>query len=128
MDSLVHTLDDLENLWDVPGPDRARFARAIGPLLDHPEPMVRASAAACLGRLGQDESAAALIGRLDDPSKIVWRSGRLGLAATGQPGPRHRLDRRRPQGPEPEDPPRGRPDLRLSVPRHGYTGSTCPSR
>ena len=34
-DSLVHTLDDLENLWDVPEPDRARFARAIDPLLDH---------------------------------------------------------------------------------------------
>ena len=29
-DSLVHTLDDLENLWDVPEPDRARFATAIG--------------------------------------------------------------------------------------------------
>ncbi len=28
-DSLVHTLDDLENLWDVPEPDRARFAQAI---------------------------------------------------------------------------------------------------
>ncbi len=86
LDALVHTLDDLENLWDVPGPDRARFARAIGPLLDHPEAMVRASAAACLGRLGQEESAAALIGRLDDPSKIVWRAAAWALRRLGNQG------------------------------------------
>ena len=44
-DSLVNTLDDLENLWDVPEPDRARFAQAIAPLLEHPQPLVRATAA-----------------------------------------------------------------------------------
>ena len=86
LDALVHTLDDLENLWDVPGPDRARFARTIGPLLDHPEAMVRASAAACLGRLGQEESAAALVGRLDDPSKIVWRAAAWALRRLGNQG------------------------------------------
>ena len=41
-DSLVNTLDDLENLWDVPEADRARFAQAIAKLLDCPEPQVRA--------------------------------------------------------------------------------------
>ena len=85
-DSLVHTLDDLENLWDVPEPDRARFARAILPLLDHAEPIVRASAAACLGRLGQAESVAPLVGRLDDPSKIVWRAAAWALRRLGNQG------------------------------------------
>ncbi len=37
-DSLVNTLDDLENLWDVPEADRARFARAIAKLLECREP------------------------------------------------------------------------------------------
>jgi cellulose synthase operon protein C len=86
LDGLVHTLDDLENLWEVPGPDRARFARAIEPLLNHAEPMVRASAAACLGRLGQEESAPPLIGRLDDPSKIVWRAAAWALRRLGNQG------------------------------------------
>ena len=85
-DSLVHTLDDLENLWDVPEPDRARFAQAIAPLLEHPEPLVRAAAAACLGRLGQAESAAALVGRLADPSKIVWRAAAWALRRLGNQG------------------------------------------
>ncbi len=56
-DTLVHALDDLENLWDVPESDRARFAQAIIPLLDHGEPLVRATAAAALGRLGQADAA-----------------------------------------------------------------------
>ncbi len=55
-------------------------------MLDHPEPMVRASAAACLGRLGQAESAAALVGRLDDPSKIVWRGRAWALRRLGNQG------------------------------------------
>ena len=50
-DSLVHTLDDLENLWDVPEGDQPRFASQIARLLSDPEPLVRAAAAACLGRL-----------------------------------------------------------------------------
>ena len=116
-DSLVHTLDDLENLWDVPEADRARFARAIRPLLDHAEPLVRAAAAACLGRLGQAESAAPLVARLDDPSKIVWRAAAWALRRLGNQGlgvgRDHRGTRRR----QPPRPPRSRPNLRLSVPR-----------
>src|SRR4029077_9974527 len=73
-DSLVNTLDDLENLWEVAEPDRPRFAQAIAPLLEHTQPLVRATACAALGRLGQAESAAHLTGRFADPSKIVWRS------------------------------------------------------
>ena len=38
-----------------------RFAREIQPLLAHAQPMVRAAAAACLGRLGKAESAPALV-------------------------------------------------------------------
>jgi len=85
-DSLVHILDDLENLWDVPEPDRPGFARAITPLLEHHQPMVRAAAAACLGRLGQAESAAPLVGRLADPSKIVWRAAAWALRRLGNQG------------------------------------------
>jgi HEAT repeat protein len=86
LESVVQTLDDLENLWDVPEPDRARFARSIAPLLDHAEPMVRAAAAACLGRLGQEESVAPLVARLDDPSKIVWRAAAWALRRLGNQG------------------------------------------
>jgi len=82
-DSVVHLLDDLENLWDIPEPDRLRFARAIIPLLDHPEPVVRATAAACLGRLGQAESVPHLVDRLADPSKIVWRAAAWALRRLG---------------------------------------------
>jgi HEAT repeat protein len=85
-DSLVHTLDDLENLWEVPESDRARLGRAIAPLLDHSEPIVRAAAAACLGRVGPAESASHLVKRLDDPSKIVWRASAWALRRLGNQG------------------------------------------
>jgi cellulose synthase operon protein C len=85
-DSLVHTLDDLENIWDVPEGDRARFARAIADLLENPQPPVRAAAAAALGRLGQKESAAPLAGRLADSSKIVWRAAAWALRRLGNDG------------------------------------------
>ncbi|MGO9469429.1 MAG: discoidin domain-containing protein [Isosphaeraceae bacterium] len=89
-DNLVHTLEDLENLWDVPQPDRARFSRAILPLLDDPEPLVRAAAAAALARLGQAEAAGPLARRLADPSKIVWRASAWALRRLGNQG--HGLD------------------------------------
>jgi hypothetical protein len=85
-DSLVHTLDDLENLWEVAPADRPRFAQELAPLLAHPMPLVRATAAACLGRLGQGESVVPLIARLDDPSKIVWRSAAWALRRLGNQG------------------------------------------
>ncbi len=88
-DSLVHILDDLENLWDVPPAERAAYARAIEPLLDDPEPVVRASTAACLGRIGDAASAPRLVARLSDPSKIVWRSAAWALRRIGNQGRGH---------------------------------------
>jgi hypothetical protein len=88
-DNLIHTLDDLENLWDVPEPERARYAAAIELLLEHREPTVRAAAAACLGRLDQPSSVAPLASRLSDPSKIVWRSSAWALRRLGNGGIGH---------------------------------------
>jgi cellulose synthase operon protein C len=85
-DTLVHALDDLENLWEVAPPDRPRFARSVEALLDHPEPMVRSAAAACLGRLRDAGSAGPLVKRLADPSKIVWRSAAWALRRLGNAG------------------------------------------
>jgi cellulose synthase operon protein C len=86
LDSIANTLDDLENLWDVPEPDRARFAENIAGLLEHPSPLVRAAAAAALGRLAQAKSASALASRLGDPSKIVWRAAAWALRRLGNEG------------------------------------------
>jgi len=85
-DSLVHTLDDLENLWDVPESERAAYSTAVAPLLDHPSPLVRASAASCLGRLGRAEAVEPLAKGLDDPSKIVWRASAHALRRLGNRG------------------------------------------
>ena len=85
-DSILHTFDDLENLWEVPRPEISGYAAAIEALLEHPEPMVRAAAAACLGRLGEPRSISPLIARLDDPSKIVWRSAAWALRRLGNRG------------------------------------------
>jgi hypothetical protein len=84
--SLVETLDDLENLWEVPAADQPVYARQIARLLGEPEPLVRAAAAACLGRLGRPESAEPLIGCLGDPSKIVWRASAWALRRLGNQG------------------------------------------
>lgn len=85
-DSLIHILDDLENLWDLPPADRAAYSRAIEPLLDDAEPLVRAAAAACLGRIGDAASAPRLVARLSDPSKFVWRSAAWALRRIGNEG------------------------------------------
>jgi HEAT repeat protein len=85
-DSVVNILDDLENLWEVPEVDRPRFADSIAPLLEHADPLVRASAAACLGRLGQAGSAAPLVRRLADPSKIALRAAAWALRRLGNQG------------------------------------------
>ncbi|WP_165230803.1 HEAT repeat domain-containing protein [Aquisphaera insulae] len=84
--SVVGTLDALEDLWDVPTEERARFAREIARSLDHPDPMVRASAAACLGRLGCAESSAPLARSLGDPSKLVWRAAAWAIRRIGNRG------------------------------------------
>jgi hypothetical protein len=85
-DSLVHTLDDLENLWDVPPADRPRYATAIAPLMNHPEPLVRSAAAACLGRLGAAEAVPALVKGLGDRSKLGWRASAWALRRLGNRG------------------------------------------
>jgi HEAT repeat protein len=85
-DTIVNTLDDLENLWDVPASDRPRYAVEIARLLEHPEPLVRAAAAACLGRLGCVEAVPSLVKHLGDPSKIVWRAAAWGLRRLGNQG------------------------------------------
>jgi HEAT repeat protein len=79
-------MDDLENLWDVPQADRPRFACEISQLLSDPDPQVRATAAACLGRLGQPEAVDALVRKLGDPSKIVWRAAAWALRRLGNEG------------------------------------------
>lgn len=84
--SVVKKLDDLENLWDVPEPERARFTLEIVKFLNDPEPLVRASAAACLGRLGRIEAVKPLVRKLADPSKIVWRAAAWGLRTLGNAG------------------------------------------
>jgi HEAT repeat protein len=81
--SVVAIVDDLENLWDVPPEDRRAFTQAILPLMEHAEPIVRAHAAACLGRLGRAEAVPALVTHLADPSKIVWRSAAWALRRLG---------------------------------------------
>ena len=83
LDSLVHTLDDLENLWDVPergpGPIRtghhavARSRRADGPSVGRGLP--RAAGAGRVGRAPGRPARRSVQDRL--------ARGRLGLAATG---------------------------------------------
>ncbi len=83
---LAATLADLDRLWDVPRPDQLRFAAAIVPLLDAPDPLVRARAAAALGRLGDPSAVEPLAHRLGDPSKIVVRSVAWSLRKLGNRG------------------------------------------
>ncbi|MDG3006354.1 HEAT repeat domain-containing protein [Paludisphaera mucosa] len=84
--SVVHAIDDLEALWDVPPAERPRFASAVGPLLDHPSPLVRASAAACLGRLNCVEGVKPLAKALGDPSKVVRRAAAFAFRQLGNRG------------------------------------------
>jgi hypothetical protein len=84
--SLVHLLDDLENLWEVGMADRPAFSQAIIPLLHHREPLARAAAAAALGRSESPDAVAPLIARLNDPSKIVWRAAAWALRQLGNQG------------------------------------------
>jgi hypothetical protein len=85
-DSLVHTLDDLENLWDVPPEEQPRYAAEIARLLADSEPLVRAAAASCLGRLARPEAVEPLVRSLGDPSKIVWRASAWALRRLGNQG------------------------------------------
>lgn len=86
-DSLVHLLDDLDNLWEVPKGREAEFTAAIIPLLDRREPLVRSLAAETLGRVGTDSAIAPLVKLLADPVKDVWRSAAWALRQFGNRGP-----------------------------------------
>ncbi|WP_165244403.1 HEAT repeat domain-containing protein [Paludisphaera soli] len=86
LDSPAHTLDDLENLWDVPEAEAAKFLAAIVPLLDHPSSLTRASAASCLGRLDHAEAMEPLARRLGDPSKLVRRAAAVALRRLARQG------------------------------------------
>ena len=83
---LVATLDDLDNLWDVPEADRPRFAAAIIPLLESPDLLVRTHAARTLGRLGDPSSVESLARHLADPSKLVVRASAWSLRKLGNRG------------------------------------------
>ncbi len=84
--SLAAVLGDLDDLWDVPEPDRPRFARGIIPFLDDPDPIVRGRAAAALGRLGAGSAVEPLARLLGDPSKIAARSAAWSLRKLGNRG------------------------------------------
>jgi HEAT repeat protein len=87
-DSLLHTLDDLDNLWEVPKGQQDQFVAAIVPLLKHDQPLVRARAAECLGRIatGCDRAVAPLIEQLNHPNKLVWRAAAWALRSLGNFG------------------------------------------
>jgi cellulose synthase operon protein C len=85
-DSVEHTLDDLDNLWQVPDPQRAEFVVRISNLLGHENSWVRALAAQCLGRIGDQAAVPALLARLEDPEKMVWQSAAWALRQLGNRG------------------------------------------
>jgi len=82
-DSITHTLDDLDNLWQVSDQQRGEFERAIHKLLKHEDALVRALAAQCLGRIGESSSVEPLIERLNDPVKMVSQSASWALRQLG---------------------------------------------
>lgn len=73
-DSIVQTLDDLDNLWEVSEQSRPRFVERLVPLLKYENPLVRARAAECLGRIGNEAAVRPLVEALADPAKVVWQS------------------------------------------------------
>jgi cellulose synthase operon protein C len=83
---IVAFLDDLDNFWEVPETGRISYSRAVARLLDHPEPLVKAHAAACLGRIGDPSAVEPLVARLGDPSKIVWRAAAWSLRRLANQG------------------------------------------
>lgn len=85
-DSVLHILDDLDNLWEVPDTRRAEFVSRISRLLEHENSWVRVLAAQCLGRIGDQRAVKPLLARLDDPDKMVWQSAAWALRQLGNRG------------------------------------------
>jgi hypothetical protein len=85
-DSLVHTLDDLDSLWEVPEEQEEMFTQGLVYLLDHEEPLVRSLAAEALGRVGTPLAIPALVNLLADPGRDVWRSAAWALRQFGNRG------------------------------------------
>jgi len=83
VDTLLHTLDDLDNIWQIPEGQRREFESAIHKLLRHDNALVRALAAQCLGRIGESSSVEPLVERLNDPVKMVWQSTSWALRQLG---------------------------------------------
>jgi hypothetical protein len=67
----LQSLDDLNNIWNDPGPARLREIEAFTTV---PEPLFRAQALETLGRLGRADSLPRIAARMDDPSKLVMRA------------------------------------------------------
>jgi HEAT repeat protein len=82
----IALLDDLEALWDLPEPERSARELAVIGLLEHPEPTVRAAAAAALGRIGGPPSVPPLLEKLADSAKPVWRAAAWALRRLGNKG------------------------------------------
>lgn len=85
-DSLLHTLDDLDNLWEVPAGREEEFTTAITGLLRSDEPLVRSLAAETVGRIGTQAAIEPLSKLLGDPVKDVWRSAAWALRQFGNRG------------------------------------------
>lgn len=88
-DSLLNTLDDLDNLWEVPEDREEEFTQAILPLLESEEPLIRSVAAEALGRIGTEAAFEPLVSLLSDPVKDVWRSAAWAIRQFGNRGHGH---------------------------------------
>jgi len=67
----LKTLDDLNEVWNVPDTSRLREIEALTTV---PEPLFRAQALETLGRFGRADSLPIIAARMDDPSKLVMRA------------------------------------------------------
>ena len=84
--SIAGLLDDLDNLWEAPEKQPSELVARIAPLFDHENSFVRALAAQCLGRIGNEACVPKLIARFQDPEKMVWQSAAWALRQLGNRG------------------------------------------
>ncbi len=85
-DTLLHCLDDLDGLWEVPAEREGEITWEICKLLESKEPLIRATAAEALGRIGNEVAIESLAKLLNDPVKDVWRSAAWSLRQFGNRG------------------------------------------